>query len=107
MLSTLSYLAAAIWGVIALLPWRPWGTREHITADSPAVAAPLPDLTVLIPARDEAESIIQTLQALAAQGPLTQIILIDDQSTDGTAALARGLALPHLQVIDGVAPPPG
>lgn len=107
MLSSLSYLAAVIWGVIALLPWRPWGTRECIAADSPAVAAPWPDITVLIPARDEAESIIQTLHALAAQGPLTQIILIDDQSTDGTAALARGLALPRLQVIDGVAPPPG
>jgi hopene-associated glycosyltransferase HpnB len=62
---------------------------------------------VLIPARNEAESIRNTLSCLAAQGRGHRIILIDDQSDDGTAELAHSLNLTNLQIIQGHALPDG
>ncbi len=106
MLLSLTSVALLIWLAILLLPWRPWSTLERIEV-SPHPAHPaLADITALIPARDEAESITSTLHALAQQGPLASIILIDDQSNDGTANQARALVLSNLQIIDGAAPTP-
>ena len=87
-------------------PWRAWSTAERLDGD-PALSSELNEVTALVPARDEAGCIEQTLRNLAAQGDLAQIILIDDQSSDGTAALARSLELPNLTVIDGTTPPSG
>lgn len=102
----MSSLAALMWVALLLLPWRPYSTREHIEPD-PRARARLDDLTALIPARDEAPCIGGTLNALAAQGHLAGIVLVDDQSSDGTGARARSLGLPNLQVLEGTAPPPG
>ena len=65
------------------------------------------DTTALIPARDEARCIAETLTALARQGKLAGIILVDDQSSDGTGEIARNLRIDKLTVIDGSALPPG
>jgi hopene-associated glycosyltransferase HpnB len=102
-----SAIAAAfvVWTIILLLPWRPWGTRERIASEDhphPAIG----EVTVVIPARDEADSIAATLLAVAAQGALASIVLVDDQSTDGTALRARSLNLPNLQLVDGTDPEP-
>ncbi len=93
-----------IWLSVLLLPWRPWSTRESLDSPSPTDPAvpDLSDITVLIPARNEAESIQNTLSCLASQGAGLQIILIDDQSDDGTAELAAALQLDNLQIIQGV-----
>ena len=47
-----------------------------------------PALTVVVPAKDEAENIAATLDALlAADYPRLRIVVVDDRSTDGTARI--------------------
>ena len=77
--------AAVAWLSLLFLPWRPWSTKEIMNAASPGAEEDLSDITVLIPARNEAEMMQTTLPAIKAQGRRLQIILVDDQSTDGTA----------------------
>ncbi len=63
-------------------------------------------VTAVLPARDEAESIVGALHSLLAQrfeGEL-RVVLVDDGSQDGTGELARALSRQdeRLQVIDGL-----
>ena len=75
----------------------------------PAIpGAPVP-VDVVIPARDEANSIVSSVRSLLAQdyaGPL-RIIVVDDGSTDGTGMLARAISDQRLLVITGRPRPPG
>jgi hopene-associated glycosyltransferase HpnB len=105
-------IAAAVW--IYLLAgrggfWRGWrepssSARQHDTCE----------VAVIVPARNEAALIGDTLAALFAQdypGKI-QIIVIDDHSTDGTAEIARQTALAagaadRLTVIAAPPLPPG
>src|SRR5947208_2699734 len=65
--------------------------REHrATADGPLAD----DLTVIVPAYNEAESITDTVKSLLEQTtPPRRIIVVDDCSTDDTAAVARSLGV--------------
>ena len=60
-------------------------------AKPPSVSVPV---SVLVPARDEAHRIAPTIRSLLAQGGLTdvEILVLDDNSTDGTADVVRGVA---------------
>ncbi len=88
-LSWLALAAACSWIALLLVPWRPWSTSEHLVVTSPTGPADLSEVTVLIPARDEASHIAATVAAVRAQGVGHRIIVIDDQSRDGTAEAAR------------------
>ena len=85
------------------LPYRP----------PPVAAHPSPQAVVaVIPARDEAPVIGQAVAALLAQdhpGSL-HVIVVDDQSTDGTAEIARAAAVAtpgRLIICPGKPLPPG
>ncbi len=52
---------------------------------------PAPRITIIIPVRNEAAVIQQTLQALAHQSAGVEIIVVDGESSDGTTDLASGL----------------
>lgn len=97
---TLAALSTLLWVGFALLPWRPWSNREGLDAmnegDSGEV---LNEVTVLIPARNEAAVIQQTLQSVIEQGPELKIILIDDSSEDATVEMARQMQLSNLHII--------
>jgi hopene-associated glycosyltransferase HpnB len=96
-----SLIGAIIWVAILLLPWRPWGTREVLDSISYPPGTDLSDITVLIPARNEAAVIETTLSSLKAQGPGLAIVVVDDRSTDGTAAVAQASGVENLHVIPG------
>lgn len=102
--------AAVMWFGLWLAPWRPWSIREQLepTGFGPQGQGGRGDMdqvTVLIPARNEAEVIGRTLASLVAQGPGLKIVVIDDQSDDGTGDIARGY--PNVEVITGQPLPKG
>ena len=97
--------AAVIWFGLLLAPWRPWSTRERLETVGATPDIDLSAITVLIPARDEAGVIGTTLAALAAQGRDLKIVVVDDQSSDGTAAIASSHA--NVEVVSGRPLPPG
>lgn len=48
-------------------------------------------LTAIVPARNEEAVIAECLRSLAQQGEIAEIILVNDQSSDRTAEIVRGL----------------
>jgi len=57
------------------------------------VPSPAPLISVMVPARDEAENIGACLDSLIKQDyPNFEILVLDDNSTDATAAIVAGLA---------------
>ncbi len=58
-------------------------------------------VAILVPARDEAANIADCLRALRGQG---DVLVLDDESSDATADLAR---VAGARVLDGTPPPPG
>lgn len=99
--------ALLIWIVILLLPWQPWKTGEIFYAEESENEPELGDVTVLIPARNEAAVIKRTLKSVLNQGSGINIILVDDESTDGTADIARDEVGETLQIINGQPLPEG
>jgi GT2 family glycosyltransferase len=73
--------------------------------------ASFPAVSVLVPARDEAENLRRILPLLLALDyPRLEVLLLDDRSGDGTADVARSLAASGrapLRVMHGTEPPPG
>jgi len=62
-------------------------------------------MCVIIPARDEAATLPALLASLAAaMPPVAQILVVDDQSRDGTAEVARAAGVTVVTASD---PPPG
>jgi hopene-associated glycosyltransferase HpnB len=69
----------------------------------------LPSVAVVVPARDEAPTIEAALRSLLAQdypGPF-RVILVDDNSTDGTGDIARSIGDARLTVVTGAPRPAG
>ena len=96
-----------MWLLLLALPWRPWSTAEREEALVGTETTDFTEVTALIPARDEASCVTACLSALVAQGHLAQIILIDDESADGTGEIAQTLNIDNLTVLTGTSPPPG
>ena len=100
--------SALLWCGFALLPWRPWANREVLDAAEGANGdSALDEITVLVPARNEAEVIRQTLQSLSEQGPGLKIVLIDDNSEDATIDTALQMRISNLRIIRSETLPAG
>jgi hopene-associated glycosyltransferase HpnB len=100
----ISILALIAWTYLVAAHGHFWRSTPQLPPRQPSAS---PAVDILVPARDEAESIAPVMASLRAQrytGPL-RIVLIDDNSTDGTAERA-GRADP-LEIITGSAKPPG
>jgi hopene-associated glycosyltransferase HpnB len=106
-MTTLVVLAALTWAYLLLFHGRFWQAGPVITATRLSGDAP-PRVAVVVPARDEAETIGAALRSLLAQDyPDLRIVLVDDGSTDGTGEIARGLADERLTVLAGATRPAG
>ncbi len=87
--SCLAYIAGVLWfrrGIDAPLP------TPTATVNAPASADPLPFVSIVVAARDEEESIPAILDALEEQTyprDRYEIIVVDDGSVDGTAAIVQ------------------
>ena len=83
----------AIWVYLLLARGRFWRCRERDAGD-PGEPPVWPAVTAIVPARNEAEHVEKSIGSLLAQdypGRLT-IILVDDESDDGTAIAAERVA---------------
>jgi chlorobactene glucosyltransferase len=103
-------LYAAIVALALLRAVRQFRRYESLEPERPAADAPR--IAIIVPARNEAATISSCLSGLAAQDyPRERLALfaIDDGSTDGTAAILRGLAAgePRLHLLETAALPEG
>ncbi len=83
----IALLSLLIWLYLFLAHGWFWRSAPELTASAPAQ---LPDVDIVVPARDEAQTIGAVIASLLAQdyrGRL-RVILVDDNSTDETAELA-------------------
>jgi len=90
----LGALPLAIWLHMVFGRGMFWRARERDDRDEPAAPARWPSVTAVVPARDEADVIVRSIGGLLAQDypGSFRVILVDDQSADGTAEAAREAA---------------
>src|SRR5579864_8651699 len=78
----------------------------HSAQSEPAAAAlataPSTSITAIVPARNEEASIESCVRSLARQAEIAEVFVVDDQSTDRTAEIARGLMreIPNLRLLE-------
>jgi hopene-associated glycosyltransferase HpnB len=108
----LASMVLAIWLYLLLARGAFWLGRER--NDAIGGQGPWPAITAVIPARDEAECVGETVVSLLRQDYAGEfhVVLVDDQSRDGTAEVARAAAaalgaIDRLTVLSGRALPAG
>lgn len=92
-----------IWLYLVFYRGMFWRLREEASALPPGPAS---RIAIVIPARDEAETIGPAIRSLAAQNftGSWHVFLVDDHSTDGTAEVARSSAPPNLLTVTAASP---
>jgi hopene-associated glycosyltransferase HpnB len=118
-LVAISLIPLAIWAYLLFGRGRFWlcGERDDSAAAANKIrneADVLPSVVAIIPARDEADMIAHSVGSLLRQdysGPFS-VVVVDDQSTDGTASIASvaasdARAAERLKIVMGNGPPPG
>jgi hopene-associated glycosyltransferase HpnB len=118
-LAAVSLVPLAIWGYLLFGRGWFWLCRER---DDFAAAANKvrneadvwPSVVAIIPARDEADMIALSVGSLLRQdySGLFSVVVVDDQSADGTASVASiaasdAGAAERLKIVTGNGPPPG
>ena len=100
----IAFLSCAVWIYLVLAHGRFWQSGPEL---SPSVPAVLPEVDIIVPARDEAETIGSVIASLLNQDypGRFRVVLVDDNSTDATAARAGTAA--NLEIIRGAPKPDG
>lgn len=111
-------IALALFGLLPLAIWLYllagrggyWLTRERDDRDEAPEPAQWPSVVAVVPARNEADVIARSIGSLLAQDypGAFRVILVDDESEDGTAQIARARDTSgRLSVITGTKRPAG
>lgn len=108
--TVLAWATLAVWTGLALCHSWFWRTDQRLP--EPVRPERWPSVAIVVPARDEAELLPETLPTLLRQSYPgdARVILVDDGSSDGTAEVARALTVPHglpLTVTSPGEPPDG
>ena len=106
MIETLAWIALAL----ALLPVLVGGINLGLYRRPPRAGGGTAALSVLIPARNEAANIGDALRSVLANRDLElEVVVLDDESQDDTAAIVRALAEedPRVRLAPAPALPPG
>ena len=83
-------LVLAFWLAAGWICWRGQKHIPRLTLAGPA--GPHPTLSVIVPARNEAQSLPRSIPTLVGQSyPDLEVILLDDRSTDGTGRVVESL----------------
>jgi hopene-associated glycosyltransferase HpnB len=114
LIGAIACLPLLIWAYLVVGRGGFWLARERDDRGQPAEPKAWPAVTAVVPARDEADVIARSIGSLLAQDypGAFRVILVDDNSSDGTARAARDAAdaLPHgerLTVVSGAPLPAG
>jgi len=102
-------LMTLMWGGLVLGVPR-WGRHHRLNQPTGPLPADGPLVSICVPARDEAENIAACVAAARAQRWLrTEVVVVDDRSSDGTGEMARQAADgdPRIAVLEGTDPPQG
>ncbi|MDQ2795929.1 MAG: glycosyltransferase, partial [Actinomycetota bacterium] len=86
-------LAAVAWAYLLTCHGGFWRTSQRLPPAPATHPLTWPAVTAVVPARDEASALPASLPTLLSQhypGPLA-VTLVDDESTDGTSAVAAAL----------------
>ena len=95
LLNALAFVPLLAWTYLLLGRGMFWLAGERDDRGAPDRPPPAwPSVAIVVPARDEADVIARSIGALAAQNypGKMRIILVDDQSSDGTSDAARAAA---------------
>src|ERR1043165_9259856 len=108
---SVSTVALGIWVYLVFARGGFWLGRERDDSYPPRPAVP-PKVAIVVPARNEAENIAQSITSLLRQDyPAFSVVLVDDDSTDRTAEIARATAAAlgkqdRLTIVSGTPLPP-
>jgi hopene-associated glycosyltransferase HpnB len=106
----IAVIGAGAWIVLLAFRGGFWRAAERDDRDLPAEPAAWPSVVAVVPARNEADVVAQAIGSLRRQDypGSFRIVLVDDNSSDGTAEAARGASGPHeLEVMAGAPLGPG
>ena len=96
---SLAWLAIVTWLIVRAFKQR--GLLPRLARAFPPDRGEAPRVTVIVPARDEAENIGRCLHSILNQdypAPRLNVIVLDDRSTDDTPAIVRRIAANHPQL---------
>src|SRR3990172_659888 len=81
--------ASVSYGLNALWTWRPPAPRPRPTSRA---APPSGRKIVVVPTFNEAQNVERLIDAVLAQGPSYEVLIVDDASPDGTGGVGRARA---------------
>src|SRR5258705_13999500 len=82
----------------------------HVPPVGPASPAAIPgSVTAIVPARDEEAVVAACIGSLASQPEIAEILVVNDQSTDGTAGVVKSImgTVPNLRLLETARLPDG
>ena len=109
MAAVLGFLPLAVWLYLLLARHNFWQLKERDGNEVLPVPAHWPSVVAVVPARNEADVIQKSVGSLLAQdykGDF-RVILVDDQSEDGTGNLLSALNFDKLTILNGAPRPKG